>query len=114
MGQTLDEMMIPSGEDFYYDDPFSVFVETHLKHLREHELTTVSVVEPDNAYLWKNDLHGYLLSMKISYQFHFLIMRLNRMTSPLDFTENTEKLLIPDMAYVGRLITLHRTSLAAV
>ncbi|MGG4591763.1 hypothetical protein ACLPJK_26250 [Pseudomonas aeruginosa] len=114
MGTAIDQRMIPAGDDFYYTQDFAVFVESYLTHLRNHETTTRVDVARQDAWVYRYNLHFYLLDRGIAFNRHHLILRMNNFTTPRDFNENTTSLLLPDDSYVSSLVRIYRSSIGSI
>lgn len=119
MGQRIDNRMIDQGESFYYGDEYRTFVETHLDHIRKHPTTNQIAVSAEIAHLYQYDLSSFLLSAEFNnslngltpFHDHYLVMRVNDMTSPQEFTPDIRTLLLPSKDYMTSLVRLFRTSI---
>ena len=75
-------------------------------------LSTTRKVDLDlqNAYKYEGDLDGLLTHLNIKPEFHFIIMRLNGFTSPLEYSPNkTMSLLIPDNKEIDKIRSTYKT-----
>lgn len=106
----LSELMIADGPAIYYDAGFRVVLEDHMNFLRTSPTTTVLVIPPGEAWKFEFDLYGLLRKYGVAPHLHWLTMRMNKMTSPEEFTADIEQLLIPDQVVVSRLQQSHQTS----
>lgn len=106
----LENLMVDSGPDLYYDENFLNVLEDHLPYLHNHPQTKIMVVDPDEAYQWRGDLYGMLQARGEPRQYHWLIMRLNGYTSPKQFTEDTVSLLKPSYPVVEMIAQSHNSA----
>lgn len=105
----IDRLMIESGPEVYYTAAFRRVLEDHLTYLRDHDRTTVLDVEPSDAVKYQHDLQGLLLKYRIPTHHHWLVMRLNGMTSPTEMDDTHLRLMIPPQDAVDRIRQLHNT-----
>lgn len=96
--------------EVFYTQPFKQYIETHLKFLRDHPDTIKRVVEPGLVYKNRFDFYGLLLDMKVPYQYHWLIMRVNGMHDPSEMPAEHLALLVPDTRVIDQLVQLYRAN----
>lgn len=106
----LYEKMQSDGPSVYYMDPsFRAVLEAHIPYFRTDNRATLIPIDEHTAYRFEFDLWGLLLDLSIPRYLHWLIMRLNGMTSPTEYGPDRLELLIPDLDVVDRLRTKHTT-----
>lgn len=99
----IDEIASPSGADVYYDRLFRVVIEDHMTFLREHPQTSMIEVSSYLAYKYEGDFFGLLEQLNQPAQFHWIIMRMNKLTSPV-YSENTiNSVLVPAVDVIERI-----------
>ncbi len=96
MASTIVNLTTDNGPEVYYDNNFRATLDTHLEYLRKHQTTSVQQITPIDLDLYKGDFYGFLSSKGTPKYLHWIILRLNDMTSPLDFTPEMSIILIPD------------------
>lgn len=79
---------------------------THRKYLREHESTTSMAVDLKVARPYLYNLYGYLTTVKIPSQLHWIILMLSDMNSPEDFDATVKALHIPSIATIDEIISV--------
>lgn len=104
----LSDLMVDPGDDLFYDSDFRNVLEDHMTYLRDN-FSQVKMISPDQSYQWRGDMFGLLDVLGYARQYHWLIMRLNQFTSPLQFHENVLAILVPDTDEVNRIAQSHKT-----
>lgn len=104
----INNIAIDEGPSIYYRDSFRAVLEDHLGYLRGHEETTVYTIEPNIAYQWTADLFGFLNSKAVPAYMHWIIMRMNNMTSPTEMGEKVQTLLVPSSKTLSTLAKIQR------
>jgi hypothetical protein len=89
--------------DIYYDTQFRNVLEDHMTFLREHPKTSIASVKVRDAYKYEGDLSGLLSAMNIEKSMHWVIMRMNNMTSPSDVKSSLKSLYIPKTEIIDRI-----------
>lgn len=102
----LDSLINP-GADVYYSAEFRNVLEDHMTYLRTHPDNTVVTVAPNIGYKYIGDLAGVLHHYNVPYNLHWIVMRMNHMTSPIDYRDTMLNLDIPSFTAVERLRTTH-------
>lgn len=92
-------------------DAFKLYIETMLPVLINSPGTDQLVVTPSQGSIDAFDLTGFLLDNNISYQYHYIVMRMNGLNSVHAFDENTGSLLLPNWNILGELIQVYRSGL---
>lgn len=95
------------------DDPgFRLALETHRRFFLQQGNYEVHVVDDHKAYKYRHDLQGYLTSVNVPMNLHFVTMRLNGMTSPTEFVYSRFKgLLVPTQTAFKDVLSRYRTSM---
>lgn len=99
-----------SGPAFYYTDKWRRVVEDHLDLLRNAQNTTINEIAPIDAYRYRGDFFGYLTSLKIPAQYHYVVARVNGMTDGSELTEFHTTIIIPPNEAIERLRSLAQTT----
>jgi hypothetical protein len=90
----VDTMLTAQGAAVYYTDAFRNVLEDHMTYLRKATSTTVMNVDPIKAYRFELDLDGLLLDMGIPLYLHWVVMRMNNLSSPQQVPADLTTLLI--------------------
>lgn len=105
----IDSLMAPPGPDVNYDAGFRLLIEDHMTYLRNHSTTTQLTVDGSMAYKYVGDLSGLLAYYQVPRYMHWIVMRMNNMTSNADLMETTSTLLLPDQSTISKLSSTYRT-----
>lgn len=108
MSASIQKLMESDGESITYTASFRRMIEDHLPYIRAHETTETLNIRDDVAWRFHGDLIGVLLHYEFRRDLHWLIMRVNKYTSPMDFHYEDRFLHIPSTTLVSRLIRTHR------
>jgi hypothetical protein len=103
----LTDLMVNAGDDLFYNPGFRNVMEDHMEYLRTR-YSAVAILNPDEAYQWRGDFFGLLDGRGYNRKYHWIILRLNQYTSPLQFTEDTLAILVPDFAEIDRIAQAHQ------
>lgn len=107
---SVNDLMTASGPSIYYSDAFRHVLEDHMDLLRRLSSTKTLNVDPSAAYKYEHDLFGFLQMAGISTHLHWVVMRLNKMTSPDEFTIDIGTLMVPDPGVIEKIRQSHMSS----
>ncbi len=110
MPMTIDSKMMRDGGAIYYTSAFRRMLESHMTYLRQRSVANVVVIEPHLAYKYEADLFGLLTHLKVLPQYHWLVMRLNDMTSPNQLRSDRLTLILPDFNEIEKLRAVFQTA----
>lgn len=79
---------------------------THRTYLREHKDTVRRAVDKNKARPFYYNLYGYLLTIDIPSQLHWIICMLSDMNSPEDFDGSVDMLYIPDIGIIDEIMSV--------
>ena len=96
----IDYLALDQGSSTYYEDGFHKVLESFLQWLINDNGTYQITVDQQIAYKYETDFFGLLNVFNIPTNLHWLILRMNGYTSPLDTKANINSLLIPDITTV--------------
>ncbi len=96
MEASINKMLVTYSSDIYFTSGFRKVLEDHMTFLRTHEKTQMKVVQPIDLQKYRFDLTGLLNSMQIPLHMHWVIARVNNITSLTDVPEDISYLLIPE------------------
>ena len=98
----------------HQEEKFGVLLETHLDWISRHAETRVLGVDLGLASKFNGDLFSYLSAMNIPREIHYAVMRLNRMTSPTEFGDQTVNSIVPSVKAIEDLKVLYKTMRAQI
>jgi hypothetical protein len=106
----IDSLLFDEGASVYYDESFRNVIEDHMTYLRTHPRTGMRVVEPGRAYKYEADFYGLLQFYNIPAALHWTVLRMNRLTSPSEFSLDIETILVPDPDVIEHLRSSHMST----
>lgn len=98
------------GPSIYYQDHFRSMVEAHIPWLREHRDTNDLPIEPKVAIRYQGDFFGLLTRLQFQQHLHWIIMRVNGLTNPMEYDHEMLELRIPSKDVLADLERLHTTT----
>jgi hypothetical protein len=110
MAITLNGLMINEGSAVYYDSGFRQMLEDHLSYLKDHPQTESVEINPSSAHKGHGDLVSVLQDYAIEPRFHWIIMRLNGYTSPMEYQSDRLVLKIPQASLIDGLTRVYRVN----
>lgn len=105
----INSLLLASGADIFYDSQFRIVLEDHMTYLKSLDTTKSISVELNNSYKYEGDFYGLLQAMNIPAQNFFIILRMNNLTSPAEYTKDLTSLLVPDNTAINRIRSAYRT-----
>lgn len=109
MAITLNQTMQSEGAAVYYSQAFRNVLESHMAVLRVLPTNQVMEVDPHDTYKYEADLDGFLLSRNIGAELHWVVMRVNNLTTTTEFGEQHTQLIIPAIEAINTILRLHQT-----
>lgn len=106
----INTLMVEQGPQVFYDNKFRAVLEDFMSFFKSHPTTYRISIEPIQAYKYEFDLFGLLTDCGISINLHWLVMRMNNMTSPTDATKNLLTLIIPNISTVSYIRQSHMST----
>ena len=111
---SINSMLIADDSALFYDEKFRMVVEDHMTYLRTHPNTTMVTVTPMQAYKYEFDMIGLLSSLGIPLKLHWVIIRMNHLSSLTHVPKDLTQILIPPDRVFGQIRQTHEASLKAV
>ena len=99
----IDEIATSDGADIYYSDSFRVVLEDHMTYLRNHPQTYLKEVSSKQAYKFEGDFFGLLSELNQSPEFYWIIMRMNKLTSPVYSESTINSIIVPANDVIERI-----------
>lgn len=109
----LDSMAVESPDAYTLTEDYRIFVESMTGWLRTQSQDRVVSIIPETGYLYRFDLTSFLLDNKVPLEDHWLVMRVNGLTTPQEFDETVTALIVPAQELITRLKQAYRTKLTA-
>jgi hypothetical protein len=91
---TVQKLTIENGDLGFTSEGFRQIVEDHLVYFRSKDSTVIQL-EPHDEYMYIGDLFGLLTKLNFEVALHWIIMRVNNLTSPIDYKGDLQYLIIP-------------------
>ena len=104
------DTLSPVIEDAYYSEGFLKVVEDHLTYFRTYDGVVVNQLTNVQCVKYQGDLFGLLLDLKIDKRYHHVVMRVNDLYSPADFTGDINQIVIPNLAQVDMTKNIYQTT----
>lgn len=111
MVHSISKYTLDPVPEFMRTDKFKTYIDSMIPMLINTGTSTQLVVDPSQGSIDAFDLTGYLLDNNIQLRYHYIVMRMNDMTSVHELDENTGVLLLPNMAVLEELIRVYSSSL---
>ena len=93
----IDNLMNDPGDDIWYDQTFRITLEDHLTWLKNNSGTLQITIAANDAYKYEGDFFGLLNKYNAPPYLHWIIMRMNGLTSPSDSDASINTLLVPNL-----------------
>ena len=110
MAQRLQDRLEEPGPAVYYEPGFRQIVEDHLTYLRGHETTEKNSIRPRVAHGCQGDFYCVLSYYGIPREHHWLTLRVNGLTSPLDYDSTMDQMLLCSPTTISRLVKMYRAN----
>lgn len=109
MTSSLNSLM-PSAPALYtLTDEYKAYIESIVPILKTTGTIKNIVIPPESGYLYRFDLTSFLLDNSVPLEDHYLVMRMNELTSIHQIDENLNALIVPDQQLLNRLKQVYRT-----
>ena len=107
---TIDELMVDSGEYVYYTDGFHVEIESHFPRLLSDGYVVTHGIDKQQGVVYEGDFFGLLRNLGIPDFAHYVIMRLNGFTSPMEFKRTTTTIMVPNLSEIEMIKSVYVAS----
>lgn len=107
---TLNQNMPNEGPEVMYSQAFRQVIEDHLEYIRADSNTELVDIDPHSGHKGHGDLISVLNDYRVDPSLHWVIMRLNGYTSPLEYDRNHLTLLVPTQSLIDGLLRVHRVN----
>lgn len=100
--------VLSAGELMHYDDEFRIVLDSHMRYLRTLASSIVTATS-QQAWKYRGDYFGLLQDLHISSQYHYVIMRFNKIDSPMDYDGLSTIVELPDMNEVDLILGVYKS-----
>ena len=104
---SVSSLQISPGNSNHYSDSFRNLIENHLHALRNDKSTLLTSLTVHDEDVFIGDFYGLLQKININQDMFWIIMRINNLHSPLDYTGTFGSILIPSANTITILLTRH-------
>lgn len=105
----ISSLATNEGAAIYYSTELRNIFEDHLSYFRNNNEFTILNIEPAIAYKYEGDLFGLLSYYNVPFEYHWLVMRINKMNNPNQNSSTLNNVLIPNRTTVERIKNIHMT-----
>lgn len=105
----ISRLATNDGAAIYYSDDLRNVFEDHMTYLRNSTELSIVSIEPAMAYKYEGDLFGLLFHYNLSFEYHWIIMRINKMTNPNQNKSSLTSLFIPNRSLIERIKNVYMT-----
>lgn len=107
---SLSTYGLPEGKNTtIHSKTFMTYIESHMGYLRSHPDAEYVDVDANLATKNAGNLYSYLVDVQYDRLWFWVVMRLNGLHSPLDFTGEEQQLLFPPLDELYALYTLYNS-----
>ena len=110
MAFSLVSQMVSDGGSMFWDTAFQTMIESHLAWLRAQPSTIAVAITPGDAYKYEGDFYGLLFAYKVPVQYHWTVMRVNGLSSPVEFDGTQTEIMVPSTEVLARLVQVFSTT----
>lgn len=93
----------------YFDPKFQKMLEEHLVLLRNSAKKRPANIDSQKSYMFIGDFYGYLSSINVPVNQHYINLRLNGFEHPSDYTSELKILYLADPDKVDLLFDIYKT-----
>ncbi len=109
MVKKINKLERDMGPDIVYSEGFKQVLEDHISVIRQDPTTEVVEIDPQVAYANEGDLTAVLDHYNMPMEQHWLIMRVNGLTSPQEYSADITTLLFPSRTTFDSILSGYRT-----
>lgn len=105
----IDSLERSKMTESYFDVKFQKIIEDHLVLLRNSAKKQPAQIDSQKAYVFKGDFYGFLSSMNVPVNYHYVNLRLNGYNHPSDYVGELTVLYLADPEKVDLLLDIYKT-----
>ncbi|MNU19683.1 hypothetical protein D3C71_79160 [compost metagenome] len=107
---TINDLAFDEGATVYYDDGFRNVIEDHMTILRARSDSMTKMVEPGRAYKYEADYYGLLQFLEVPTALHWVTLRMNGYTSPMQYDGVGVTVLVPNPDVIEQMRSSHMST----
>lgn len=107
---TLTKSYLITNTAVYFDSKFKQLIEDHIELICSDEHSSEITVSNVDAAVYHGDFNGLLLANGVEHNLHWIIMRMNGLTSPMQYTSDNTTIRLPDISYINILVNRFRAN----
>lgn len=107
---SIAALMSDDGPKVFYDQNFRRVLEDHMHYLRSHSSTETIEIDGYIANKHHGDLVGVLMHYELPPHMHWIVMRMNGLTSPLQYADSNLSLMVPAQPVISTLLKRYRAN----
>jgi predicted nucleotide-binding protein len=94
---------VQSPPAIFFTQGFVTTLEAHIAYFKQSASTQVVQLDPVRVQAHLGDFYGMLSEIRIGFEYHWFIARLNDMHSPSDFDGSTMSIFVPDTKEIDKI-----------
>lgn len=106
---TVQSSMRDQGDAVYYQDGWMLTIESHLPILRSSEISTITSIDPHDAFKFEGDFGGLMLAYRLQPEYQFAYLRVNGLYAPYEYPATMTQLITPATEYLAKLRRTYQT-----
>lgn len=107
---SINNQMPDDGPAVMYEESFRRVLEDHMSYLRDHPQTELVDIKNQVANKHHGDFVGVLHWYGLPKHLHWVVMRVNGLTSPSQYKSSITQIHVPSNGIIERLIKVHRAN----
>ncbi len=96
-------------DDTYFTKEYQAIIETHLLYLNNERFVEIKQIAPYLSLKYKGDFYGLLLELKLDRLSHYATLRINGLTSPLNYNGDENFIRVVRSEILVNLVELTKT-----
>jgi hypothetical protein len=107
---SIDKQMPDDGPMVMYDETFRSVLEDHMSYLKRHPQTERVDIQNHIANKHHGDFIGVMQWYDIPPSLHWIVMRVNGFSSPMQYSSDMTTMLVPSNGIIDRIVKVHRAN----
>lgn len=103
MSMSINALAVNEGHESFYDPRFHQMLETYMDYLRKHPGTVTLNLSPHDVYKYQGDWAGLLNNLKIPWEYHWAILRINGFANVCNVDQELSSILVPDLSVLDNI-----------
>lgn len=110
MTVSIQSLMVDDGPAIMYSAEFQRMIEDHMRYLKEDALTESIQIDNQVANKSHGDLYSVLYEYNVPRHLHWIVMRMNNYSSPMEYDSEHVVLLVPSPTTIENLLKTFRVN----